>query len=140
MLIEMIPELKKLRDDGHLEKIEGEHKYPIKKTDRYEHCDLWWKTDGKEYWLEVKTIVHARDEQKGTIEDIMADLEKKNRLTPGMIFCHLAIVCPVDDEDKNAWTQKITETYTKHGQEIVDVWTDGKDSELLFVLSKQNIG
>jgi len=63
VLIEMIPRFQELQAQGHITHGECEHKYTIKKTTRYEHCDVWWQQDDDEHWLEVKTIVLTRDAQ-----------------------------------------------------------------------------
>ena len=94
ILIEMLAKLIELKNKGILDYIEGEHKYPIKKTSRYEHCDLWWQVKNDEHWLEVKTLVMSGFQLRGSIDEIRNDLDKKNRLRPTDIFHHLTIVFP----------------------------------------------
>jgi hypothetical protein len=87
ILTEMLAKLVQLRDNGTVESVEGEHKYPKKKSTRFEHCDLWWKINGKEHWLEVKTVKVEKD-----IGEVSKDLEKNERLREDDIFHHLSIV------------------------------------------------
>ena len=78
ILVEMLPKLIKLKIDGYLNEVEGEHQYRYpknpKKSNRREDCDFWWNIDNEQHWLEVKTIVLANDGQKGTFDDISMDL------------------------------------------------------------------
>ena len=63
---EMLGILFKLKERNEVEKVEGEHNYDILKTGpkggkTYPRCDLWWKHDDLEHWLEVKTIIFHRN-------------------------------------------------------------------------------
>ena len=41
VLIETVPRLRALQAQGHVTHGESEHKYTIKKTTKYEHCNTW---------------------------------------------------------------------------------------------------
>jgi len=87
ILTEMLAKLVELEKDGVLDSVEGEHKYPEKKSSRYEHCDLWWRVKGNEHWLEVKTVKNEKE-----VREVVKDLEKRCRLRHTDIFHHLSIL------------------------------------------------
>ena len=122
VLIEMIPRLKELQAQGHITHGESEHKYPIKKTTRYEHCDVWWQQDDDEHWLEVKTIVLTESAQLGSIKDTVKDLDKMNRLRRPFHFHHLGIVFGVSEESLPTWKKDLASTYTQHGLSFEGEW------------------
>jgi hypothetical protein len=114
ILAEMLARLIQLRDQGKLDAVEGEHKYPLKKTTRYEHCDLWWGVGGKEHWLEVKTVTTARD-----IRDVVKDIDKRNRLRRTDRFFHLSLVFPIAPSEKGAWRGKLVPVYRPTGLKLL---------------------
>jgi hypothetical protein len=122
MLTEMLAKLVELREEEIANCVEGRHKYPIKKTTDYERCDLWWNVEGEEHWLEVKTIVLARDHQRGSIEEVRADLEKRNRLRPTDIFHHLTIIFPVESSEEGYWREELRVLYEGNGLSYIDHW------------------
>lgn len=136
ILAEMLAELTKLRNEELLDDVEGEHKYRRKKTTRHEHCDLWWKAEGKQHWLEVKTIVISRDKQRGSIEEIAEDLEKKDRLNQNDIFHHLTIVFPIKKADIGNWKRKLCQLYGENGLGCVADWNNYKvwDGQMLLAV------
>ena len=122
VLIEMVPRLKELRVQGTIMRGEGEHKYPIKATTRYEHCDIWWRQDDGEHWLEVKTIVLTPDAQLGSLEDVAKDLEKMNSLRSPFHYHHLGVVFPVQESALPQWKSQLADTYTQHELAFEGEW------------------
>jgi len=138
ILIEMLAKLIQLRKDGFVDNAEGEHKYPIKKTSRYEHSDLWWCVDHEQHWLEVKTIVVSKDQQRGSMDEIFKDLDKKNRLHPTDIFHHLTIVFPVESSNKKYWRNQLDFIYKRNGLAYEANWNyEMGHRQLLFMLFTQ---
>lgn len=123
VLIEMIPQLKRLRSRGTIELGESEHKYPIKKTTRFEHCDIWWKKERHEHWLEVKTIVLTNDAPLGSLEDVAKDLDKMNRLKKPFCYHHLSMIFPLREESLTRWGDDLTSVY---GQQHLSFESDWK--------------
>jgi hypothetical protein len=95
ILTEMLAKLIQLTKDSFVNRAEGEHKYPNLKTTRFEHCDLWWLVRDEEHWLEVKTLVVSDEQQRGSLEEVIKDLEKRHRLRRTDKFHHLVIVFPI---------------------------------------------
>jgi hypothetical protein len=122
ILIEMVPRLKELRSRGTIERGESEHKYPIKKSTRYEHCDIWWQQEGQEHWLEVKTIVLTGGALLGSPDDIAKDLDKMNRLRAPYHYHHLGIVFPVQEGAVPYWRGKLAGIYEQHGLSYEGQW------------------
>ena len=108
ILIEMLAQLKKLKEQGVLSIVEGEHKYSIKKSSRYEHCDLWWEYNDHEFWLEVKTIVFSLSGQRGKYQDIFTDKEKCKRISTDCSFLHLVFIFPIKADFKE---KELVEAY-----------------------------
>jgi len=115
ILIETSPRLKELRSLGAIERGENEHKYPIKKSKRYEHCDIWWQQEGQEHWLEVKTIVLTDGALLGSLDNIAQDLDKMNRLRDPDHYHHLGIVFPVQESAVPQWRDELAGLYGQHG-------------------------
>lgn len=130
LLTEMMAKLVELRTSGRLERVEGEHKYPIKKTRSYEHCDFWWCSGGNEQWLEVKTV-KSIDDLKG----VESDLAKTDRLRHSDIFHHLSILFLLSST-MGDWTEQVTSTYSKYGLSCKADWSDmaEPDVRLRFML------
>ncbi|MCX6028864.1 MAG: hypothetical protein NT169_06130 [Chloroflexi bacterium] len=124
LLTEMLVQLVRLRDERALQAVEGEHKFPIKKTSRFEHCDLWWRSDGIEYWLEVKTVVLDRWGIPRGFEEVQGDYEKRNRLRAIDRFHQLVLTFPVSDDDSAKWQSKWQNAAGKTGQTIEHFWFD----------------
>ena len=122
VLIEMIPRLKELQAQGNIIHGESEHKYTLKKTTRYEHCDIWWQQDDGEHWLEVKTIVLTPNAQLGSLKDIVKDLGKMDRLVKPFHYHHLGIVFPVQESSPSQWKRMLADTYTQHGLMFEGEW------------------
>ena len=139
ILIEMLAKLVELRNQGYLENVESEHNYSIKKTTRFERCDLWWTDNNCQHWLEVKTIVISKDQQRGSLEDVFKDLDKRNRLNQTDIFHHLSIVFPLNSIDVNAWKNQLDSLYKENGLIYESDWNKEICDEqfLLMVLYKQ---
>lgn len=112
LLIEMLAQLIALKREGVISSAEGEHKYPLIKTSRYEHCDLWWILGGREHWLEVKTIVLTEMQARGSIDDIKLDLEKPFRLRKADVFHHLAVIFPLASDHLSSWRRTLDPMYT----------------------------
>ena len=109
ILTEMLAKLVELKADGILYCVEGEHKYPIKKANRYEHCDLWWCAKGIEHWLEVKTLRSEKD-----LDEVVKDLGKRCRLRDTDVFHHLSVVfleLPITKD----FTARLSSAYEVHG-------------------------
>jgi hypothetical protein len=143
-LVEMLPKLIKLKIDGYLDKVEGEHKYIEPKNppkQDKEKCDFWWSVNNKQHWLEVKTIVLAKEGRRGTMKEISEDLNKKERLGDGLgsthIFHHLAIVFPIEESKKEYWKQEVKTVCKKGGLVYENDWSCNIDDKkiMLFILS-----
>ena len=139
ILVEMLSKLVELRNQGYLENIEREHKYRFKKITRFEHCDLWWSLNNNQHWLEVKTIVLSKDQQRGSLEEIYKDLDKRNRLSKNDIFHHLSIIFPLDLKDENLWKYQLDSLYKENGLKYEADWHNETWNEqfLLMILYKQ---
>ena len=139
ILVEMLPKLVELRNQGYLENIEREHKYRFKKITRFEHCDLWWSLNNNQHWLEVKTIVLSKDQQRGSLKEIYKDLDKRNRLSKNDIFHHLSIIFPLDLKDENLWKNQLDSLYKENGLKYEADWHNETWNEqfLLMILYKQ---
>lgn len=118
----MIPRLKELRAQGHITCGEGEHKYPIKKSTKYEHCDIWWQQDDGEHWLEVKTIILTKSAPLGSTKDIIRDLGKMGSLVCPFRYHHMGIVFPVHDSALRQWKGDLADTYTGNGLAFEGEW------------------
>lgn len=118
LLVEMTARLIELRTNDRLDSVEGEHKYPIKKTSRYEHCDLWWRAQDREHWVEVKTVKDDKD-----ISKVSEDLGKRNRLRDTDVFHHLSILF-LRASATEYWSQQITSVYQENGLSCEADWTD----------------
>ncbi len=121
ILTEMLARLIQLKQDGVLSAVEGEHKYPKKKGARYEHCDLWWRANNQEHWLEVKTVV-PQEKQQLWSKQIRGDLEKKNRLHPSDVFHHLTLAFSVEASAVGDWKKQISSLYQRNGFSNVADW------------------
>jgi hypothetical protein len=139
ILVEMLSKLVELRNQGYLENIEREHKYRFKKITGYEHCDLWWSLNNNQHWLEVKTIVLSKDQQRGSLKEIYKDLDKRNRLSKNDIFHHLSIIFPLDLKDENLWKNQLDSLYKENGLKYEADWHNETWNEqfLLMILYKQ---
>lgn len=139
ILVEMLSKLVELRNQGYLENIEREHKYRFKKITRFEHCDLWWSLNNNQHWLEVKTIVLSKDQQRGSLKEIYNDLDKRNRLSKNDIFHHLSIIFPLDLKDENLWKNQLDSLYKENGLKYEADWHNETWNEqfLLMILYKQ---
>jgi len=139
ILVEMLSKLVELRNQGYLENIEREHKYRFKKITRFEHCDLWWSLNNNQHWLEVKTIVLSKDQQRGSLKEIYKDLDKRNRLSKNDIFHHLSIIFPLDLKDENLWKNQLDSLYKENGLKYEADWHNETWNEqfLLMILYKQ---
>ncbi len=73
----------------------------------YEHCDLWWKVDRQEHYLEVKTIVVRGKRERESTDPISKDLEKRQQLYTSELYHHLALIWPVRLEDREYWTERL---------------------------------
>lgn len=139
ILLEMRVKLEQLKENGTIDFAEIEHKYPIKKTRRFEHCDLWWSMNGDQHWAEVKTIVLANDEQKGKFEDIINDLDKNNRLRPSDFLHHLTYVFPMESSDNEHWTEQLKEIYEGNGFIFKNQWNyELEHDKILFMILAGN--
>ena len=137
VLTEMLARLIELRGDSFVDYAEGEHKYPKKPAGvrNYEHCDLWWKVNNEQHWLEVKTIVLAKDKQKGSMDDVSEDLNKKNRLNHTDIFHHLTMVFPIRQSNIKHWEKKLVSTCEKDGFTYEADWIyDIHDEKIIFMV------
>jgi hypothetical protein len=121
ILTEMLAKLIQLREDGSIDSAEGEHKYPIIKSSRYEHCDLWWRVNSQEHWLEVKTVVQV-DQQRWR-RQIRDDLEKWNRLRATDAFHHLTMVLPIESSSKEHWGKQLSSLYQSRGFSCEANWS-----------------
>ena len=135
LLTEMLARLIQLKRDGVLSAVEGEHKYPKKKGTRYEHCDLWWRVDNQEYWLEVKTVVPQEGQQQWS-KQIRGDLGKGSRLRATDVFHHLTFVFPVEASAEEVWRQQVTALYQSKGFLCEAIWTSElwNHQELLMLM------
>ena len=122
ILLEMRVKLEQLRKKELIDLAEIEHKYPLKKTSRFEHCDLWWSMNDEQHWLEVKTIVLAKDEQKGKFDDIINDLDKNKRLRSSDILHHLTFVFPIEYSDIKHWITQLKKLYERNGFIFKNQW------------------
>ena len=122
LLTEMLARLIQLKKQGHVVEAEGEHKYPLKTSTRYEHCDLWWKSGDQEHWLEVKTIVLSGHQQRGAIDQVAADIEKRTRLRSTDTFYQLVLVFPIQTADKAGWNRQLNNVCTSRGLQLADEW------------------
>ncbi len=138
ILIEMLSRLVQLKREGTLRQVEGEHKYPVLKTTRYEHCDLWWLDGQEEHWLEVKTIVPVRDQQRWK-KAIMDDLDKPLRLRPIDVFHHLALAWPLTPLQVEPLINDVNWLYSAKGYKTEATWKFPLDSgkTLVALLLKQ---
>jgi len=141
ILVEMLLNLIKLRDQDNLDEVEAEHKYPLKKGTRYEHCDLWWCVNNEEHWLEVKTIVMAKDKLKGSLKNVKQDIKKINRLDTNNIFHHLTMVFPIHINEINSWEIDLNTAYKEEGLQNGINWNYKiwDEKVLLIVLYSTNI-
>ena len=137
ILIEMLSRLKGLKAQGKLSQVEGEHKYKTKKTSRYEHCDLWWKDENGESWLEVKTIVFGLSAQKGKYSDISRDIKKGDRINKDDTFHHLTFLFPVDHDFNDKDLCEVYEGFILEKKWRYKIWPD---KYLLIVLYKSGRG
>ena len=133
ILIEMLSRLKGLKVQGRLSRVESEHKYRVKKTSRYEHCDLWWEDGNGENWLEVKTIVFGPSEQKGKYSDIRTDIKKAERIDADDTFHHLSFLFPVDRDFNDKDLCEVYEGFILEKKWRHKIW---QDKYLLIVLYK----
>lgn len=121
----MLAKLLELKQKGDINRAEGEYKYPLKKTTRYEHCDLWWSDNNKEHWLEVKTIrLHHNSDglkkrYKRKIED---DFEKTERLKSPYDFHHLLMIFDDENYSTGNWKDDVYSIYQQCGMEKEDEW------------------
>jgi hypothetical protein len=122
ILIEMVPRLKELRSQGTIERGESEHKYPIKKSTRYEHSDIWWQQEGQEHWLEVKTIVLTAGVVLGSTNNIANDLDKMDRLRAPDHYHHLGVVFPMQEDALPHWRDRLAGIYGQHGLSFEGQW------------------
>ncbi len=109
ILVEALAALQSQRDQLSLTALEGEHKYPLKEGRKYEQCDLWWKTETRERWVEVKTIVCARSGVRGSIEEVEKDLSKRGRLLPHQRLTSLVLLFPAT-EGVTRWCESRLQT------------------------------
>ncbi len=117
--------------------MEGEHKYPLIKSSRFEHCDLWWIQKGIENWLEVKTIVVGEFQSRGSIEDIRSDLSKPYRLRQTDKFHHLAVILPLGQGDIPQWRSILNPHYveagmTQAGEWVYPLWQKSQLAMMLY--------
>lgn len=145
ILVEMLSKLMILKNNKKIEKIEGEHDYlKLKRLDqkrkKYEQCDLWWKTNNEEHWLEVKTIVTLNKNQRGTLKNIKKDLDKVNRLLSSHIFHHLTFLFPVEEDKIDNWKRELLELYKNNNFFFKNEWCYNlwKDKSLLISLYTYN--
>jgi hypothetical protein len=110
-----------------------------KSSTGYEHCDLWWSLNNNQHWLEVKTIVLSKDQQRGSLKEIYKDLDKRNRLSKNDIFHHLSIIFPLDLKDENLWKNQLDSLYKENGLKYEADWHNETWNEqfLLMILYKQ---
>jgi hypothetical protein len=136
ILIEMASKLLQLKNAGFIADAEEGHKYPNKKSSRYEHCDLWWHINREEHWLEVKSIVFSKDGVRGSKSDIFIDLDKKFRLRSTDIFHHLAIVFPIEKLEFGKCKDDLLHFYTEGGLKYEADWNYdiGSGKTLFFIL------
>ena len=138
ILVEMLSKLVELRNQGYLENIEREHKYRFKKITRFEHCDLWWSLNNNQHWLEVKTIVLSKDQQRGSLKEIYKDLDKRNRLSKNDIFHHLSIIFPLDLKDENLWKNQLDSLYKENGLKYEADWHNETWNEQFLLMIQEN--
>ena len=137
ILTEMLAKLIKLRDDSSVDCAEGEHKYPKKPPEvrDYEHCDLSWKVNNKQHWLEVKTIVLSKDKQRGGIDKISKDIDKRSQLESKDIFHHLTMVFPIKQSNIEHWKKQLVTTCEKDGIVYENDWIYGiHDEKIIFMV------
>ncbi|MBN2052120.1 hypothetical protein JW756_01335 [Candidatus Woesearchaeota archaeon] len=141
LLIEMLANLKKLKHNKKLSAVEGEHSYHKGKSRL--KCDLWWKTEDKEFWLEVKTIVLAKDIERGSLQNISNDLDKMREIRSEGEKYHLSIVFPVGTDEKlKYWKKEISIKYRDKGLLKENVWKsyvkiENKKEIILFLLFRE---
>lgn len=130
VLTEMAARLIELRTDGRLDSVEGEHKYPIKKSRNYEHCDFWWRAGKNEHYLEVKTI-----QTRGDLPKVNEDLKKRNRLRDTDTFHHLSILL-LRAPYMTDWVEQLKSIYQQSGLSLEADWSDmvGENISLQFML------
>jgi len=121
ILVEMTARLKELVSSGKLDACEGEHKYPIKKTSRYEHCDLWWRTGGVEHWLEVKTKGFDLLGNIDRYENSLRDLDKVKRLRHSDVFHHLTLDISLQSGQEPVVRARFSQLFEGTGMVIEDV-------------------
>jgi len=123
---EMLAKLIELKEEKKVvDEVEGEHPYPLRKTN-YPRCDLWWKKNGSEHWLEVKTFRFHEDSKvlKDDYEErIEEDLERVQYLKPPYTFHHLLIVSDDKKYDNGNWLEDVYSLYNDHKMEKEDKWT-----------------
>ncbi len=123
LLIEMAARLMELKSKGVVQNAEGEHKFPIAQVRIFEHCDLWWKQNEIENWLEVKTIVVGVKKSLGKIEDIVADVAKRERLRAPDSFHHLAVIFPLTENRATEWHSALEPIYQNANMKFNAQWT-----------------
>jgi len=127
---EMLAKLLELKEKNEVDEAEGEHKYHIPKTTsprkRYARCDLWWKKDNQEHWLEVKTIVFHRNSTKGLKDKygkrIEKDLNRVKRLRPPYIFHHLLLIFDDKYYNNGDWMEDVYSIYQVHNMKKENKW------------------
>jgi hypothetical protein len=126
---EMLAKLLELKDKNEMEEVEGEHDYNIPKRTsprrRYEHCDLWWKKDNQEHWLEVKTLVfHSNSDglKNDYKERIKKDLDRVDSLRPPYNFHHLLMVFDDDYYYTGEWMEDVYAIYQDYKMKKEDKW------------------
>lgn len=123
LLIEMAARLMEVNAMGLVQSAEGEHKFPIPKTRVFEHCDLWWKQNEIENWLEVKTIVVGEKKSLGRVEDIVQDTAKQERLRATDSFHHLAGIFPLAENSVSTWRKTLDPIYQNAKMNFNAQWT-----------------
>jgi len=140
MLVEMLVKLLELKMNGLLENAQGEHGYPNPKTNKSkERADLWWKTNDKENFLEVKTIIMPPNPRKLLCKDrrepILKDLDKINRLNSQNIFHHLVVFFNVKNDQLTELKSQLKSFYNKNGFTLEKDWEHdlGDDKKILYI-------
>ena len=122
--IEMLAKLLELKEKKYVDEVEGEHPYPLRKID-YPRCDLWWKKNDSEHWLEVKTF-RFHEDSKGLKDDyeerIEEDLERVQYLEPPYTFHHLLIVFDDENYDNGNWKEDVYSIYDIYDMKKEDKW------------------
>ncbi len=87
-----------------------------------ESCDFWWKIDGEEHWLELKSQIRTQSKKKDVDQhEIASDLKKKENLKSTDVF-HQFVLVFLKPSDTEEIKKEYTDIYLCAGILCEELW------------------